>query len=254
MPSSDEDLSSFRVGFPSHAGTSSEMLNIRICSVTGQDWTEIVSPIETVEGLKLKIWKRSGLLPCYQRLIFSGENLSSHNNLRHLRDYGIQQDSLIRLMLAPRSGPLHVLTHVPKETSKIVNKSDVERCPVDESYCNKEFEFDEECLKENQRTLYKMCDLRRAMKQNNPITKCVSSFHEKRMISAPEDTSAKESSAGETEFDDDSCGYSGLSLKSDLALSAVSIKNGRRNRQSGSKGYLFSCRCTSLQEQCCFSL
>lgn len=56
--------------------------------------------------MKEKIWNRCGILPYHQGLVFGGELLTHANGQEFLYDLGIRQNSVVRLAIVPRSGPL----------------------------------------------------------------------------------------------------------------------------------------------------
>ncbi|VDK75684.1 unnamed protein product [Onchocerca ochengi] len=207
---------------------------ISISSVTGQKWEESVTLCETIDSLKMKIWHRTGLFPYHQGLIFDDLSLSELCGQTLLYELGIRSNSLVRLVVITRSGPLALtvsekLSAVPCSVQAEQNKEDCwEKLRL----------FDEQNLDENRRTLFRMCELRRQMKQNASAKPTVNAS-EKQVLSAPEDTSAKESSAGDTECDDDkSCSCSGISSSAKVfeAATLSGAKSGdRRSRQNPSK-------------------
>uniref|UniRef100_A0A0M3HN59 Ubiquitin-like domain-containing protein n=1 Tax=Ascaris lumbricoides TaxID=6252 RepID=A0A0M3HN59_ASCLU len=210
---------------------------VRISTMTGHEWIELISPTETVQSLKEKIWERCGLLPYHQGLIFCGESLSDHCGQIPLRNYGVQQNSTIRLVIVTRSGPLAV-SLPSKQTVPIAVHDGVPIAGYDEECWHGERIFGERFLEENRRTLFKMCELRRQMRQNAIQTKPLNEHYERRIVSAPEDTSAKESSAGDTECDEESSSvYPVASVKLPEVASASNTKIiGKRIRQNLVKG------------------
>ncbi|CAG9532427.1 unnamed protein product [Cercopithifilaria johnstoni] len=211
---------------------SKKNFTISISSITGHKWEQSVTLCETVDSLKMKIWHRTGLYPYHQGLILDDLSLSELCGKTLLYELGIRNNSLVRLVVITRSGPL-ALT-VPEKLSAVPCSVQTEQNKGD---CWDELRFfDEQNLDANRRTLVRMCELRRQMKQSTS-TKSISS--EKQVLSAPEDTSAKESSAGDTECDDDiscSCSSTTSSAKVFEAAPLSGTKNGdRRVRQNVSK-------------------
>ncbi|VDK56791.1 unnamed protein product [Anisakis simplex] len=155
-----------------------------------------------------KIWQRSGLLPYHQGLIFSGELLSDDEALISL--YGITSNSTIRLVILTRSGPLSVQEQNDSGYNKLVsiNRCNDEMMSSEAKQCKEEKVgrvFDEKFLDENRRTLFKMCELRRQMrrfKNEKEVVPRTSEPSSRVCVSAPEDTSAKESSIGDDDSDE----------------------------------------------------
>ncbi|VIO87228.1 Uncharacterized protein BM_BM7734 [Brugia malayi] len=211
-----------------------EDFTISISSVTGHRWEQSVTLCETVESLKMKIWHRTGLFPYHQGLIFDDLSLSELCGQTLLYDLGIRKNSLVRLVIIPRSGPLAVTVPekhavVPCSVQSEQNKGD---CWEGLRF------FDEQNLDENRQTLFRMCELRRQIKQNASAKSI-----EKHVLSAPEDTSAKESSAGDTECDDDkSCSCNGINSSAKICETSTlsGAKYGdRRTRQNPSKVFFY---------------
>ncbi|EFO27020.2 hypothetical protein LOAG_01460 [Loa loa] len=228
MSSNDEGTVRKHTSSPSDYNSTKDF-TISISSVTGHKWEQSVTLRETVDSLKVKIWHRTGLFPYHQGLIFDDLSLSELCGQTLLYELGIRNKSLVRLVVITRSGPLALalpekIAVVPCSVQTEQNKGD---CWEGLRF------FDEQNLDENRRTLFRMCELRRQMKQNasaKPI--------ERQVFSAPEDTSAKESSAGDTECDDDkSCSCSGISSsKVSEAVTLSGTKHGdRRIRPNPSK-------------------
>ncbi|VDD91315.1 unnamed protein product [Enterobius vermicularis] len=139
-------------------------LRIFISSVTGQKWVETISEAETVQTLKSKIWRRCGLLPYHQGLIFGNNSLPDGNDRILLKDLGIRADSLVRLVLVTRSGPM-AIQHTNEPSSQIEIGVSDERCS---SECwDGGQDSSEDFLEENRRTLFKMCELRRQMRTHS---------------------------------------------------------------------------------------
>ncbi|VDM38890.1 unnamed protein product [Toxocara canis] len=249
---------------------------VRISTVTGHEWVEIISSTETVQSLKEKIWERCGLLPYHQGLIFCGESLSDQCSHVPLCKYGVRHNSTIRLVVVTRSGPLAL----PIATKQSVPITVHDSIPVN-SYEEWQGEriFGERFLEENRRTLFKMCELRRQMRQNGVSTKQINEHYETRIVSAPEDTSAKESSAGDTECDEESSSaypvsssktcvptdtpaIASLSFvlftlktrkgQSELAGPSTSKNISKRTRQNSTKGFFFKFARRVLKPQCSF--
>ncbi|VDK76936.1 unnamed protein product [Litomosoides sigmodontis] len=211
---------------------STKNFTISISSVTGHKWEESITLCETVDSLKMKIWHRTGLYPYHQGLIFDNLSLSELYGQTLLCELGIQNKSLVRLVVITRSGPLSLT--VPDKLSTVPCSVQTEQST---GGCWEGLRFfDEHNLSENRRALFQMCELRQQMKHDvsaKPITS------EGQVLSAPEDTSAKESSAGDTECDDDkSCYCSGISSSAKVfeAIPLPGTKNcDRRIRQNADK-------------------
>lgn len=210
-----------------------DIIQVSISSMTGQKWIENISHNETVQGLKNKIWRRCGLLPYHQGLIFDDRSLPDDNDRILLKDFGIHQDSLIRLVLVTRSGPVAV-QHPSESTRRVeIEVTDDRRCST-ECWDGRR-EFSDDFLEENRRTMFKMCELRRQMRAHASGKPVVETF-DSLVVSAPEDTSAKESSAGDTECDDEKFSSSETAEKVSLMFLPPCGKTGtKRERHSFAK-------------------
>uniref|UniRef100_A0A915Q3W0 Ubiquitin-like domain-containing protein n=1 Tax=Setaria digitata TaxID=48799 RepID=A0A915Q3W0_9BILA len=234
MSSNDERTTSKHASLSADYNTAKNF-TILISSVTGHKWEQNITLCDTVESLKLKIWHRTGLFPYHQGLIFDNLSLSEVCGQTLLYDLGIRNKSVIRLVVVTRSGPLALA--IPEKLSAVTCPVQAEELvsPVlkNKEGCWEELRmFDEQNLAENRRTLFRMCELRRQMRQNTSVKPIVNAS--KRVLSAAEDTSAKESSAGDTECDDDkSCSCSGISSSAKVSEASVlsGAKNDKRNRQ-----------------------
>lgn len=215
---------------PSSSNESEPVVPICISSMTGQRWVENISRNETVLSLKEKVWRRCGLLPYHQGLIFGEKSLPENNDSIPLVDLGIRRNSMIRLVLVTRSGPMAV--QHPIEPTRPVEIEVAEESCSGECW-DGERVFSEDYLEENRRTLFKMCELRRQMRTHASATKPVFETTDSLTASAPEDTSAKESSAGDTECDEEK-----ISLNekvSEVLLLPPNRSSNKRERHNSAK-------------------
>uniref|UniRef100_A0A0N5AUM1 Ubiquitin-like domain-containing protein n=1 Tax=Syphacia muris TaxID=451379 RepID=A0A0N5AUM1_9BILA len=229
---------------PSSSGQ--EFTQIYIASVTGQKWAEIICEDETVQTLKDKIWRRCGVLPYHQGLIYGEKSLSNGDGRVLLKELGIHPNSLIRLVIVTRSGPL-AIPHTEHHEEDV--EIDVNKHSFPETCWNEKKEFDESFLEENRRTLFKMCELRRQMHSENTLKSKSLQDEESRTsaVSAPEDTSAKESSAGETEIDDETTRFSSNIQMFKNATTLIPV-NGRLSCKKGR--HTMSIKTETYEEQC----
>lgn len=65
----------------------------------------------------MKIWHRTGLYPYHQGLIFDNLSLSELCGQTLLCELGIQNNSLVRLVVITRSGPLSLA--IPEKLSAV---------------------------------------------------------------------------------------------------------------------------------------
>lgn len=81
-----------------------EPFTIQIKTMTGLLHSITVHPSMTVMELKTQIEKISQYTPDQQRIIYSGKQLSDD---KQLKDYSIQPDSTLHLMIRLRGGMFH---------------------------------------------------------------------------------------------------------------------------------------------------
>ena len=99
-------------------------VKILVKTLTGRKETFFVEPNERIETLKLRIQEKEGIPSDQQRLFFAGKQLEDGNTLQY---YGIQEDSLIHLVLRLRGGkPVIYIypTHKMEVNVKVHNKGE----------------------------------------------------------------------------------------------------------------------------------
>lgn len=80
-------------------------MEIVIESMTGHLTQLNVNPLETVKGLKTRIWKSEGIPLSQQSLVYKNQEL---DDSRQLQDYNIADGSKVKLILITRSGPVNI--------------------------------------------------------------------------------------------------------------------------------------------------
>ncbi|GMS96221.1 hypothetical protein PENTCL1PPCAC_18396, partial [Pristionchus entomophagus] len=83
--------------------TVARTVEINIESVTGQRWTEWMLLAESVYDLKERIWRRTKLPPAKQALIYSGVLLATDSS--SLASVGVRAGATLKLVLLTRAGP-----------------------------------------------------------------------------------------------------------------------------------------------------
>jgi ubiquitin len=80
-------------------------MQIFVKTLTGTTLTFEVSPDDTVDSLKQKIFEKGGIPPDQQRLIFRGQGVEEG---RTLRDHKVYKESTFHLVLRLRGGMYHI--------------------------------------------------------------------------------------------------------------------------------------------------
>lgn len=79
-------------------------MEVLIESMTGRLTRLTVNPLETVKGLKARIWKTEGVPLSQQSLVYKNQEL---DDSRQLQEYNIVAYSVVKLVLITRSGPVN---------------------------------------------------------------------------------------------------------------------------------------------------
>uniref|UniRef100_A0A914WQW9 Ubiquitin-like domain-containing protein n=1 Tax=Plectus sambesii TaxID=2011161 RepID=A0A914WQW9_9BILA len=204
------------------------MVCLTVETVTGQQLLISVFSTDTVLSLKRRIWERTGIPPYHQGLIYAGHALSCDET--RISALGCESGAYLKLVLLARSGPVVVNRTTPVSIAEPESSTDASCSNATvEDDCQLDWTFTEERrlesrakADENRRTLAKMREIRRNINEikasKHPTSLCEeastssagaplttpmrSSSSSRHFLSAPEDTSAKESSAGETEYEE----------------------------------------------------